>query len=433
MKRRTLIRQALIVNEGDQFVGDVLMKDDLIEGVFRAPIDILPDMRVIDAKGLYLLPGLIDTHVHFREPGLTQKGDIHSESRAAVAGGVTLFMDMPNVKPQTTSIELLLQKKEIARRESIINSAFYLGLTNENIDDLLQADTTQYCAIKLFLGSSTGNMLVNAPERLEHLFAHAGDRLIAVHSEDESIIRSNREKLIARYGEGNVPISEHPNLRSREACVTATLKIVQLAHKYHTRLHILHVTTKEELDIIRPFNHITAETCPHYLFFNDSDYETYGARIKCNPAIKTREDQEALIQGLMNGSIQTIGTDHAPHLLADKTGDCLTAASGAPQIQFSILVLLNLVKKGKLTLEKLVELTAHNPASIYRVQQRGFIREGYKADLTLIDPQRPIAIQRDIILSKCGWSPYEGLTFPHSVAMTFVNGTLRYDHGQIIE
>lgn len=429
----TLIRQATIVNEGKRFIGDLLIEDDVIKSISSTPISTNTDVQVVNAQGLYLLPGLIDAHVHFREPGLTQKGDIHSESRAALAGGVTYFMDMPNVKPQTTSLELLEQKKEIAQRESIINSAFYLGLTNDNIDDILNIDPNQYCAIKLFLGSSTGNMLVNNPERLEYLFANAADRLIAVHSEDESIIQFNRERLIRQYGEGNIPIAEHPNLRSREACIKATQQIVALANKYGTRLHILHITTQEELDIIRPYSNITAETCPHYLFFNDQDYAKFGARIKCNPAIKTAKDQEALIEGLMNGAIQTIGTDHAPHLLSDKEGDCLKAASGAPQIQFSILVLLNLVKQGKLTLEKIVELTAHNPANIYRIKQRGFIRENYKADLTLIDINKPLSVTQDTILSKCGWSPYEGITFPHSVAMTFVNGVLRYKDGTILE
>ncbi len=426
-KQLRIVKQAILVNEGKHMVGDCLIEGDKIAAVAPTIEMGNTSCEVIDGSGKYLIPGLIDTHVHFREPGLTHKGDIHSESRAAVAGGVTTYMDMPNVKPLTTTLEHIEEKEAIAQKESVANYGFYLGLTNDNIDYALSIDETKYCALKLFLGSSTGNMLVNAPEKLEHLFKNAGDRLIAVHSEDEDIIRRNRTLLVEQYGEGNVPISEHPRMRSEEACVKATSQIIALAKKYNTRLHILHLTTAKELEMVKEVagcSRITAETCPQYLYFNDGDYKRLGARIKCNPAIKTRQDQEALIAGLMDGGITTIGTDHAPHLLEEKAGDCLKAASGAPEIQFGVLVLMELVKQGKLSMEKLVELTAHNPAKLYKVEKRGFIKEGYQADLALIDPHSETKVTKETILSKCGWSPYEGVTFSSSVALTMVNGEI---------
>ena len=440
MAKKTLIENASILNEGQNRRGSVLIEGESIVHLFEEKEPIPESLKKqveerIDAEGLYLIPGMIDAHVHFREPGLTQKGDIRTESRAAVAGGVTSYMDMPNVRPLTTSRAAVEEKLSIAAADSIANYAFYLGITDENIEEALHIDPSIVCGLKLFLGSSTGNMLVRDSRLISRLMK---SRLpIAVHAEDEAIIESNRKKIEASYAGRPIPICIHPVIRSTEACVRATKFIIEEAKRSGAHLHILHISTSEELELLKDRSgaerHITAETCPQYLWFDDRKYETLGARMKCNPAIKTPEDRKALLRGLSDGTIDTIGTDHAPHLLSDKEGDCLHAASGTPQIQYVIPLLFELVKQGHLQAERIPTLTAHHPADIYGISKRGYIREGYQADLVLVDPNQDTTVTSEGILSKCGWSPYEGETFTSSIVRTLVNGVTVYDRGKIIE
>jgi dihydroorotase len=431
---RTVIRGGTIVNEGRSFVGDVVIEEERIEQIL--PANTLPSQEwgggvtVIDATGCYVLPGIIDEHVHFREPGLTEKADMESESRAAAAGGVTSFFDMPNTVPQTTTLEALDEKYRLAAQKSHVNYAFFFGATNDNTSLFSQLDPHRIPGIKLFMGSSTGNMLVDRDEALERIFSEAPLPVMA-HCEDTAIINQNMAAFKAQYGD-DPDIWAHQLIRSEEACLASTRKALELAVKHHTRLHIAHVSTAEELEMISPFTShlpITAEATVGHLLFSTVDYDRLGSRIKVNPAIKSCHDQEALRQGLMDGHISVVATDHAPHLLAQKEGGCARAASGMPMLQFSLVAMLELVDEGVLTLERLVELMAHNPASIFQVRERGFLRPGYKADITIVRPHSPWTVTPDIIESKCGWSPMEGHTFNWRVEQTLCNGHLIYYKG----
>jgi dihydroorotase len=393
-----------------------------------------PACEVIDATGKYLIPGIIDEHVHFREPGLTHKADIYTESRAAVAGGVTSFMDMPNTNPQTTTQELLQQKFDLAAEKSLANYSFYLGATNDNLNEVVKTDPKKVCGIKLFMGSSTGNMLVDKNEVLVRLFRES-PCLIAAHCEDEQTIHENtvRCKDLAAKGEVIADASIHPFVRTMEACYKSSFKAVDMADHFGARLHVLHISTQRELSLFRndiPLEDkkITAETCPHYLWFDNHDYEAKSFAIKCNPAIKSHRDKEALRQALYDGLIDTIGTDHAPHLKEEKfTGDYFTSKSGFPSIQHSLDIMVNVIEKERLPL--LVQLMCHNPAILYHIDRRGFIREGYYADLALVDMNVSHVISDKEEYSKCGWTPYDGITSHCRVTHTFVNGNLVFEKG----
>lgn len=437
-----IIKNATLVNEGTTTLASVVINGDRIEKILPGR-DALPcaqtNCQIIDAEGLYLIPGIIDEHVHFREPGLTQKADICSESRAAVAGGVTSFMDMPNTNPQTTTQELLQQKFDLAAQKSAANYSFYLGATNDNIDEILKTDPKKVCGIKLFMGSSTGNMLVNEDDALIRLFNEA-PCLIAAHCEDEQIIHENTVccKDLESKGEVVADAGIHPFVRTTEACYKSTSKAVDMATKFGARLHVLHISTKSELTLFRndiPLKDkkITAETCPHYLIFCDKDYEEKGFAIKCNPAIKMASDREILRKAIVDGHIDTIGTDHAPHLWHEKfTDSYFTAKSGFPSIQNSLDIMLNLYHDGIVSLPQIVKLMCHNPAELYQIKQRGFIREGYYADLVLVDLNHEKRIANADMLYKCGWTPYDGMSAKSKVTHTFVNGNLVY-HDGIVE
>jgi dihydroorotase len=435
--RDTLIKDALIVNEGRSFQGSVLIRDSFIDKLFEGPVpnEVLQASLVIEANGRWLFPGAIDDHVHFREPGLTHKADLDSETKAALAGGVTSFMEMPNTIPQTTTVPVWEDKMTLASEKSLANYAFYLGATNDNLSELEKADFKRVCGVKVFLGSSTGNMLVGQQKALEGIFQTVPG-IVGVHAESESIIQANKAKYLEAVG-GDLPLSYHPLIRSAEACYASTATAVDLAERFGTRLHVLHLTTAAELALFesKPLEtkNITAEVCVPHLWFDDMDYAFRGNSIKCNPAIKTETDKLALRQGLVNNQLDVIATDHAPHLWAEKQGNCLTAASGSPGIQFSISLMLELVRQGVFTKELVVEKMCHAPANLYRIDRRGFIREGYFADLVLIDPNQNWVLTGNLILSKCGWSPYEQQTFGTKVVKTWVNGSLAYDEGRFSE
>ncbi len=429
---RTLIQNARIVNDGRTFTGSVLIDGEVIAEVTEGTVPPSASCdTVIRAEGLFLLPGVIDDHVHFRDPGLTHKADMESESRAAAAGGVTSYMDMPNTLPQTTTLETLEEKFTEAARKSRVNYSFFFGATNDNGSLLPLLDKSRVCGIKLFMGSSTGNMLVDKAEALRKLFSEAG-MLIMSHCEDTSLITAQTRRYKALYGE-DPDIVHHPAIRNAEACYRSSALAVKLAKETGARLHMAHVSTARELELFdtAPLDRkrITAEACVAHLYFCDKDYASLGTRIKCNPAIKTEADREALRQALTDGRIDVIGTDHAPHLPREKQGGCLKAASGMPMIQFSLVSMLELVDQKVLTLEQLVEKMCHAPARLFAVSKRGYIQKGYQADLVLVAPQRPWTVTPDKILSKCGWSPLEGHTFQWQVQKTFVNGRLAYtDH-----
>ena len=435
-----IIKNATLVNEGTTTLASVVISDEQIEKVLVDNDDFSnwKDYQIIDAKGLYLLPGIIDEHVHFREPGLTQKADIFTESRAAVAGGVTSFMEMPNTSPQTTTQELLKQKFDLAAEKSAANFSFYLGATNDNIDEILKTDPKKVCGIKLFMGSSTGNMLVNEDEALVRLFKEA-PCLIAAHCEDEQTIHENTVccKDLASKDAVVIDAGIHPFIRTMEACYKSTSKAVDMAAKFGAKLHVMHISTKAELTLFRndiplKYKKITAEICPHYLTFCDKDYEEKGYAIKCNPAIKMASDRAVLQAALSDGHIDTIGTDHAPHLWHEKmTDDYFTAKSGFPSIQNSLDVMLNLYHKGIVSLTQIVRLMCHNPAELYQIKGRGFIREGYYADLVLVDLNHEKVIKNDDMLYKCGWTPYDGMKVKSNVTHTFVNGKLVYHDGKV--
>jgi len=438
-----LITHATILNEGTSRKGSVLIAGDRIADIFYddsteqstlAPLyDTCP---VIQAQGSWLLPGLIDDQVHFREPGLTHKGNLRSESSAAVAGGITSFMDMPNTVPQTTTRELLRQKNELASRSSLANYAFFLGATKDNLAEIRNADPEQVCGVKLFMGSSTGNMLVDSRKALEDIFATVQVPL-AIHSEDEATIRQNIEHFRARYGE-DVPVSCHPLIRSAEACYRPSALAVELAHKHGTRLHIMHLSTARELSLLERGpdvrkKKITAEACVHHLWFNDGDYARLGNRIKWNPAVKTRQDQEALTEAIRNNTLDLIATDHAPHTLEEKNNSYFKAPSGGPLVQFALQALIDLAAQGKFSPEQVVTKMCHAPADLYGIRNRGYIRKGYYADLVLLDPGKPFTVTPECILSSCGWSPFEGHSFGSTVTHTWVNGNLVVCQGALRE
>jgi len=432
-----LIKNALITNEGKQFHSDLLIVDEIISEIGDSEYMKVPEhAEIIDAGGMLLIPGVIDDHVHFREPGLTNKGDIYTESKAAVAGGVTSFMDMPNTRPLAVTNEILNDKYILGSEKSLANYSFYIGATNSNLDEIMKADPSDVCGIKLFMGSSTGGMLVDNEAALKELFLKA-TMPVAAHCEDEAIIRKNSDIYREKYGE-NVPVKMHSLIRSREACFVSSSHAVNLAREYNTRLHILHLSTADELKLFKndvPLNEkrITAEACVHHLWFEESSYDDLGTFVKWNPAIKTRFDRDALINGVKNNLIDIIGTDHAPHTSEEKKNSYFKTPSGGPLIQHSLVTMLEFWHRKIFSLEKIVEMMCHNPAILFNIRNRGFIREGYRADLCLIDPDRPWTVSKENILYKCGWSPLEGTTFNSKVVKTIVNGTIVYDDGIINE
>ena len=434
--KRTYIKNARIVNEGKTFEGAIVIENEVIAEVLKAGEQpVLPCDETIDAQGMYLIPGVIDDHVHFRDPGLTHKADMTSESKAAAAGGVTSYMDMPNTNPQTTNLEALEAKYQDAATKSIVNYSFYFGATNNNADDLAKLDKTRVCGVKLFMGSSTGNMLVDRMETLKNIFTHAG-MLIATHCEDQHIISANTAQYKEMYGD-DPDVKYHPAIRNEEACYQSSALAVQLAKETGARLHIMHISTAKELSLLenKPIEekNITAEACVSHLFFCDKDYERFGARIKCNPAIKSEADRDALRQALTENLIDVIGTDHAPHLLSEKQGGALKAVSGMPSLQFSLNSVMELVHEGLLSIEQLVQKMCHAPATLYQIEKRGFIRPGYQADVVLLNPSKEWTVTNECILSKCGWSPMEGQTFHSKVEKTFVNGHLVYTDNHVDE
>jgi len=434
---KTLIKNARIVNEGRIFKGAVLVDGELIVKVVEgemAPEEITGQTSIIDAAGQYLIPGVIDDQVHFREPGMTHKGEIATESRAAVAGGVTSFMEMPNTNPQSVTQELLEQKYERAAEVSAANYSFYMGATNDNLEEVLKTDGSKVCGIKIFMGSSTGNMLVDDEAVLSEIFKNT-KLLVATHCEDEPTIIRNTAIYREKYGEF-VPLSAHPKIRSAEACYKSSAKAVELASKFGTRLHILHLSTADEMKLFMPGKPseklITAEVCVHHLWFDEHDYMNYGTRIKWNPAIKSAEDKAALWEALRSDRIDVVATDHAPHTLQEKEHSYFKAPSGGPLVQHSLVAMLEMSKKGMISIEKVVEKMCHAPADLFRIDRRGYIREGYYADLVLVDPANSWIVSPENILYKCGWSPFEGTTFSHQVTQTFVNGELVFDRGNVI-
>ena len=431
---RTLIQSGTLVNEGQTFEGSIVIEDGKIFQIIQR--NTTPEAsydEVIDASGCFVLPGIIDDHVHFREPGLTEKADIESESRAAAAGGVTTYFDMPNTVPQTTTLEALEDKFALAAAKSHVNYSFFFGATNDNTDLFPQLDVHRIPGIKLFMGSSTGNMLVDRREALEKIFASAPLPLMA-HCEDTGIINRNMAEAKQKYGD-DPKVIHHPEIRSEEACYESTRLAVELATKHHARLHVAHLTTARELELLQSsilnLQSITAEATPSHLYFCDRDYASLGTRIKCNPAIKTEHDRDALREAIKDGRIAVIGTDHAPHLMSQKEGGCAKAASGMPMIQFSLVTMLELVDQGVLSLERLVELMCHNPARLFEVRNRGFLREGYQADIVLVRPNTGWTVTKDVILSKCGWSPMEGHMYLWRVERTLCNGHTVYQQGRV--
>lgn len=438
-----LIHNANIVNEGKIFRGSVLIGNGKIKKISSATgkensptIPSLPGGKVIDATHLYLFPGVIDDQVHFREPGLTHKADIYTESKAAVAGGVTSFMEMPNTIPNTLNQQLLEQKYRLASEKSLANYSFYMGVSNDNIGEVLKTNPENICGIKIFMGSSTGNMLVDKKETLETLFSQC-KMLIAAHCEDEETIRRNSVAFREKFGE-NIPIGCHPEIRSAEACYKSSSFAIELASKFNTRLHVLHVSTEKEMDLFTnriPLKEkkVTAEACVHHLWFSEGDYKTKGAFIKWNPAVKTAADREAVFNAVLNDKIDVIATDHAPHTLEEKQNTYFKCPSGAPMVQHSLTAMLEFYHRGKISLEKIVQKMSHNVAEIFQVKKRGYIREGYFADLALADLNSAWKVEKSNLLYKCGWSPLEGETFHSRVTHTFVNGNLVFENGNFNE
>jgi len=430
--RDIVIKDARVVNEGKTLRDtSILIRNGIIEKIFRdeVPANILAQADVIDASGKFLLPGVIDDQVHFREPGLTHKGDIESESKAAIAGGITSFMEMPNTIPEAVTQELLEQKYHRASEVALANYSFYIGATNDNLEELLKTDPSKVCGVKVFMGSSTGNMLVDNPETLSALFSKS-KMLIATHCEDEQIIQANIAIAREKYGE-DVPMSEHSKIRDTNACFKSTSKAVELAKKYGTRLHVLHLSTAGEIALFEagPVKNkkITNEVCVHHLWFAESDYEKLGSHIKWNPSIKSANDRLALMKGLNENRIDVIATDHAPHTLEEKDQTYFKSPSGGPLVQHSLVAMLEMSRNGKISMEKVVEKMCHAPADLFGIEKRGYIRKGYKADLVLVDAIR-WTVSKDNILSKCAWSPFEGESFYYFVSQTFVNGNLVYEN-----
>jgi dihydroorotase len=431
MAKSILIKNASIVNENKTFLGDVLIENEIIKKI-SSEIKATENFEVIDAEGKLLIPGFIDDQVHFREPGLTHKATIATESRAAVAGGITTFIEMPNTVPQATTQDLLEDKFTIASKDSYTNYSFMFGGTNDNLDELLKTDPKKVAGIKLFLGSSTGNMLVDNEQVLEKIFSST-KMIISVHCEDEATIKKNTQEFINKYGE-DIPLKYHPIIRSEEACYLSSSKAIELAKKTGARLHIFHVSTAKETELFRndiPLEEkqITAEVCIHHLWFSDKDYAEKGTHIKWNPAVKTETDRQGLWKALLDDRIDVLATDHAPHTLEEKNNVYTKAPSGGPLVQHAIPAILEKVKEGVISIEKAVEKMSHNPAKLFQIEKRGFIKEGYFADLVLIDTNKPQNVSKDTILYKCGWSPFEGTTFSSTITHTFVNGNLMYNQG----
>lgn len=425
---KTLIYGGIIVNEDRSRYGSLVMENDVIAEVIEGKeIPCGNYDRKIDATGLFVLPGVIDSHVHFREPGLTAKADIGTESEAAAYGGVTTFFDMPNTVPQTTSVDALDAKFRIAREKSHVNYSFFFGATNSNADALQTLDRHVVPGVKLFMGASTGNMLVDSDDSLRKIFSNA-TMPVMVHCEDTGMINANMTEAKSRYGD-DPDVALHPLIRSEEACYASSSRAVRMARTYGTRLHVAHVSTAKELELFGHDGNITAEAVIAHLFFSDEDYARLGTRIKCNPAVKTAYDRSELRKALSSGAISTVGTDHAPHLLKDKEGGCARAASGMPMIQFSLVTMLELVDNGVLDMERLVRLMCHNPADIFEVRGRGYLRKGYKADIVLVGRDRRWTVTGDTVRSKCGWSPMEGHTYDWRVVKTICNGQVVYDDG----
>lgn len=435
MSKTFILRSATIVNEGKQFEADILIKDGIIQKI-GGTITADPSAEVIDLQGKFVLPGCIDDQVHFREPGLTHKANIATESRAAVAGGITAFMEMPNTVPNALTQELLEDKYQIASKTSIANYSFFMGASNENIDEVLKTDIRNVCGVKIFMGSSTGNMLVDKEQALEAFFEKCPPILIATHCEDEATIRANIEKYRSIYGE-EVPIEMHPVIRSEEACYLSSSLAVRLAKKFDTRLHILHISTAKELELFDnsiPLEQkkITAEACIHHMWFSDEDYASKGNFIKWNPAVKMSSDRDAIFQAVLDDKIDVIATDHAPHTMEEKQQSYFKAPSGGPLVQHALQAMLEKVEQGKISIERVVEKMAHAPAVLFRIEKRGYIREGYFADLVVVD-KKPYTVDKSNLLYKCGWSPFEGTTFSYTIVKTFVNGSLVFSNGKIIE
>ena len=429
-----LIKEINIVNEGQIQEGDVLIKDDRIEKIGSSIT--AEHATELDGSGLHLFPGVIDDQVHFREPGLTHKGNIFTESRAAVAGGVTSFMEMPNVNPQTVTQELLEAKYQIGAQNALANYSFYMGSTNDNLDEVLKTDTSKVCGIKIFMGSSTGDMLVDDPDTLESIFRNA-PILIATHCEDEGTIRANTEKFVAEYGD-DIPFRFHPIIRNEEACYLSSSIAIELSKKNGTRLHILHISTGKETNLFTneiPLEEkrITSEACIHHLWFSDQDYDEKGAFIKWNPAVKTANDRDQIWKALLDDRIDVIATDHAPHTLEEKQNPYTKAPSGGPLIQHTLVAMLDFYHQGKISLERIAEKMSHAVARCFEIEERGYIREGYKADLAIVNLNNPWKVERNNIRAKCGWSPFEGHTFKSSIEKTFISGHLAYSDGKLDE
>jgi dihydroorotase len=436
MSKSVILRSGTIVNEGKQFVADILIKNNRIEKI-EPTIQNTEAIEEINIEGKYVLPGCIDDQVHFREPGLIHKATIRSESRAAVAGGITSFMEMPNTVPNTLTQILLEDKYQIAAKSSLANYSFFMGASNDNIDEVLRTNGRNVCGVKIFMGSSTGNMLVDNEETLTNLFSKVPPMLIATHCEDEATVRYNLDIYKEKYGE-DIPVEAHPLIRSAEACYISSSMAVQLAKKYNTRLHILHISTEKELSLFDntiPLEDklITAEACVHHLWFSSKDYKTKGNWIKWNPAVKEASDRDAIFQAVLDNRIDVIATDHAPHTIEEKSQAYSKAPSGGPLVQHALLAMLEKVNEGKISIEKVVEKMAHSPAVLFRIEDRGYIREGYFADLVIVDPKQTETVSRDNVLYQCGWSPFEGVTFHHKIDKTFVNGNLVYADGNVIE
>ncbi len=432
--KRILLKNGEVVNEGKRFVADILIKGERIEKI-AGSIDGGEADEVIDLGEKLILPGCIDDQVHFREPGLTHKGDIHSESRAAVAGGITSYMEQPNTKPAATTIEELEKKYQRASEVSIANYSFNMGATNDNLEELKKVSKRDVSGIKIFMGSSTGNMLVDAQQTLDGIFQL--DHQLITHCEDEATIKSNLEKAKAQYGE-DIPMSMHSKIRSEEACYLSSSFAIDLAKKHGSRLHIFHLSTAKETALFRndiPLSEkkITSEVCIHHLWFDDSQYDSKGSLIKWNPAVKTAADRDGLWKALLDDRIDVVATDHAPHTFEEKSNKYLSAPSGGPLVQHALLAMLEKVEEGVISIERVVEKMAHAPAELFRVEDRGYIREGYFADLVVIDPKGSHSVNKETILYKCGWSPFEGHTFNHSILSTYVNGNLVFNKGEILE
>ncbi|OAB79971.1 dihydroorotase [Cochleicola gelatinilyticus] len=426
-----LIKNATIVNEGRTMQGDVLIEGDRITQIDTSISAKSSDTKIIDADGQYLIPGMIDDQVHFREPGLTHKANIATESKAAAAGGITSFIEMPNTVPQATTITLLEEKFATAKEDSWVNYSFMFGGTNDNLEEILKVDENKVAGLKLFLGSSTGNMLVDDATVLEKIFSST-KLLISAHCEDEATIKANMETYLAEYGE-DIPVEMHPKIRSEEACYLSSSRAIELAKKTGARLHVFHLSTEKETHLFSnkiPLSEkkITAEVCVHHLWFSEADYAIKGTKIKWNPAVKTEQDRDGLWKALLDDRIDVIATDHAPHTLEEKTNVYTKAPSGGPLVQHALVALFEMHLRGKITVEKLVEKIAHNPAILFQIKDRGYIRKGYKADLVLVDPNAPWTVNKENILYKCGWSPFEGTTFKSRVTHTIVNGVLVYEN-----